>query len=66
MWDEEGGMNGGEFAALKYMFYGEGTIETTMRAGEGHQMREENNVSKAGMSCRKPGESNCQGSGGLV
>jgi len=37
-----------------------------MRTGEGHEMSEEVSVSKAGMSCTKPGESNFQVSGGLV
>jgi len=40
------------------MFYGERMIETTMRVGEGYEMSEEVSVSKAGMSCTKPGESN--------
>jgi len=48
------------------MFYEEEKIETTMRASEGHELSEEFSVSKAGMSCRKPGESNFQVSGGLV
>ena len=49
--DEEG--------AFRYMFCGKGKIETTMRAGEGHEMSEEVSVSKAVvMSCTRSGESN--------
>ena len=66
MGDEEGGMNCGEFGAFKYMFYGEGKIETTIRAGERHEISEEVSLSKAGMSCMKPGKSNFKVSGGLV
>jgi len=66
MWDEEGGTNCGEFGAFKYMFYGEGKIETTIRAGERHEISEEVSVSEAGMSCMKPGKSNFKMLGGLV
>ena len=48
------------------MFYGEGKIETTMRAGEGHEMSKEVSVSEVGMSSTKLGESNFQVWGGLV
>jgi len=48
------------------MFYGEGKIQTTMRAGEEHEMSEEVSVSKAGISSTKPGESNFQVSEELV
>jgi len=48
------------------MFYGEGKIETTMRAGERHELSEKVSVSEAGVSGIKSGESNFQVSGGLV
>jgi len=66
MWDEEAGTNCGEFGAFKYMFYVEEKIETTIRAGERHQISEEVCVSEAGMSCMKPGKRNFKGLGGLV
>ena len=33
-----------ESETIKYMLYGEGKIETTMRGGEGHEMSEEVSV----------------------
>jgi len=66
MGDEEGGKNCGEFGAFKYMFYGEGKIETTIRAGEGHEISEEVSVNETGMSCMKPGKSNFKVLRGLV
>ena len=45
--DEERGTNGGEFETIKYMLYGEEKIETTMRGGEGHEIRDEVSVRKA-------------------
>jgi len=45
--DEERGTNGGEFETIKYMLYGEGKIETTMKGGEGQEVSEEVSVSKA-------------------
>ena len=65
VWDEEG-TNDEEFGAFRYMFYGEEKIETTMRAGEGHEMSEQVSVSRTGVSCTNPSESNFQVSGGLV
>jgi len=55
-----------KFRAFRYMFYGEGKFETRMKVSEWHEMSEEVSVSKAGMSCTKPGESNFQVSGELV